>query len=1285
MRKLAVLTAVLIAVACTDRSPVAPELGGPVTSIADAVHESGNAHFYFLPPLVPAPATSGTFDASLAPVVQICEWTSTGCATPLVAQFTATSSPGAETVRLVLADELYVVNWRTDQFAVDPGRVYRIRVIVAGTELGHADVAVVGTAKEVKNINTGEFVPLVDGRTLPIKFRIERGAVFVVGPSGGTIAAVGGRVVLDVPPDATGVLGITVTPSTPPPDAVGLIAGTVFDFGPEGTTFAQRVRLSIAYDEASLPPGQSEVNLTLLTEHDGLWQEIPGAVVDANTNVVTGFVTGFSKKGVGGKVGSVEIDPTSASLSVCATQQFTATVRAADGTPMTGRNVNWSSSDNAIALVDRNGVARGAAAGTAFIIAASGGEADSATLAVTPSPGLTSCTNIVEIDARVLSVPQVSVSGEESFSSGVITALTLPAGDYALAAGDGQVLFTVTATGTVDYATALDGVLSGRGTTRLTARGATITLDATALSVPWMDVVYVPRLATTAPATVRLLPSSAQRLNSGDGGVIFEVLANGTVAYDPSLDVVLQGQGTSTLVVRGVALRIDATALSVPWMDVVYIDRLPTTAPVTVRLLPSPAQRLNSGDGGVVFEVLANGTVAYDPTLEVVLQGRETNTLVVRGVALTVDATALSVPWMDVVYIDRLTTTAPATVRLLPSSAQRLNSGDGGVVFEVLANGTVAYDPTLDVVLQGRGTNTLVVRGVALTVDATALSVPWMDVVYVDRLATTAPVTVRLLPSPAQRLNSGDGGVVFEVLASGTVAYDAALDFVLQGRGTGTLVVRGVALAVDATALSVPWMDVAYVDRLATTAPATVRLLPSPAQRLNSGDGGVIFEVLANGTVAYDQALDLVLRGRGTSTLVVQGAALTIDATALSAPEASLAYTPTFATTAPVVRRLLPNADALHATRLFAAEGQVAFVVTGGGTLEYEPALEGILTGRGTATLTVHGAPITIDATGLGAPSFSLAYVGTFLTGSPVTLRLVPNLDALHATRFSSAVFSFPFVVTPGGAVDYAPSLDSQLSGRGTAILTILSDGDGDGLALEGDACPSHAGPASNAGCPVPAALQVMPENIEVRADWSAGLRAIGRDPGGSEIPLNTATLRWSRATISANDCADCMVLGISSTLGESIEATGQIAGRGIVMVSDGTRRDTAFVLVKDVILEGTVLVRRATSASVEFFRCAGYRWVLNANPATNRGFATGRAEQPDAGLNCTSGALLAPGPVGTAPTGVEGEYTFGITMSDTQSCGGRMLLPPDGIHAVCSAPEPGVSVTYTIDLVRTQ
>ncbi len=182
MKRLKLLPLVAIAlVGCLDGTgPRRP--GGPNAEISDGAHGTTHKFFFFLPPMVPNPTLTGTFPTGtfnrfLSPVVQICELAGASCgSTPVViATFTTTTGPGSETVRLT--GEQYEVNWHTNEFTLNPIIDYRIRVLVEGVELGFADVNVGSTGKELRNVNTNEEIPLVDGRTLPIKFRIEFGAV----------------------------------------------------------------------------------------------------------------------------------------------------------------------------------------------------------------------------------------------------------------------------------------------------------------------------------------------------------------------------------------------------------------------------------------------------------------------------------------------------------------------------------------------------------------------------------------------------------------------------------------------------------------------------------------------------------------------------------------------------------------------------------------------------------------------------------------------------------------------------------------------------------------------------------------------------------------------------------------------------------------------------------------------------------------------------------------------------------------------------------------------------
>ena len=265
--------------ACQDRpAPTASLEGleGPKRDISDAVHNGGNARFYLLPPLVRAPQVTGTFDPSLSPRVVVCEWADSKCGA-LIAQFTMSGGTGSESVRLDAVNQQYIVNWNTDSCITGPCSLsstkrYRLRVFVGALQLGFADVQVFASTQEAKNATTGESISLVNGRTLPVKFRIEQGAVAMlpttggatpIGSTGGSTATANGAVALAVP---TGALGTTTQISIAPvaastlPSGSPVLPGSAFEFGPDGTVFATPVTLSLSYDPLRLPTGVSHKN-----------------------------------------------------------------------------------------------------------------------------------------------------------------------------------------------------------------------------------------------------------------------------------------------------------------------------------------------------------------------------------------------------------------------------------------------------------------------------------------------------------------------------------------------------------------------------------------------------------------------------------------------------------------------------------------------------------------------------------------------------------------------------------------------------------------------------------------------------------------------------------------------------------------------------------------------------------------------------------------------------------------------------------------------------------------
>ncbi|HEX8362471.1 MAG TPA: Ig-like domain-containing protein [Longimicrobium sp.] len=192
-RNIARMAVVVLAAGCTGdgRTPTAPA-AGPTQTISDAAHGGQVPGFYFLQPLVKSPNATGTFDAALEPRVEICQLAGTACGAG-VAQFTLTSGTGGELLTVDAVAGKYQVNWHTDKFGLDPAKHYRVSVFVGTYRLGFADVDVVSSGKELKRVDTQEYIALQDGRTLPIKFRIETGipASLVVTPAAATVEPAG--------------------------------------------------------------------------------------------------------------------------------------------------------------------------------------------------------------------------------------------------------------------------------------------------------------------------------------------------------------------------------------------------------------------------------------------------------------------------------------------------------------------------------------------------------------------------------------------------------------------------------------------------------------------------------------------------------------------------------------------------------------------------------------------------------------------------------------------------------------------------------------------------------------------------------------------------------------------------------------------------------------------------------------------------------------------------------------------------------------------------------------
>jgi uncharacterized protein YjdB len=160
---------------------------------------------------------------------------------------------------------------------------------------------------------------------------------------------------------------------------------------------------------AALAPGDTmRLSASLLDASGGTlqgtvtWSTSDGAIATVDTNgLVKAVGQGASRitASAGAKSGSasitvgpvpvasVTVAPATATAFEGDTVRFVATLKAADGTVLTGRTVSWSTSNGNVATVDGTGLATAQhVAGTATITATAGGQSGSATLQVDVQP-----------------------------------------------------------------------------------------------------------------------------------------------------------------------------------------------------------------------------------------------------------------------------------------------------------------------------------------------------------------------------------------------------------------------------------------------------------------------------------------------------------------------------------------------------------------------------------------------------------------------------------------------------------------------------------------------------------------------------------------------------------------------------------------------------------------------------------------------------------------------------------------------------------------------------------
>jgi hypothetical protein len=149
-----------------------------------------------------------------------------------------------------------------------------------------------------------------------------------VGNSGGTVSDTSGNGV-QIPMGALSSQAMITVSSVSAPAPAGTVAvGAAVDFGPDGTTFAQPVTITLAYNASMIPAGRTASDIVIYTAARGSTQYTPlpttvqsATLVKTTTTHFTVYVPAVSMATVSGDLSSAPTDMASSTncVPVCMT------------------------------------------------------------------------------------------------------------------------------------------------------------------------------------------------------------------------------------------------------------------------------------------------------------------------------------------------------------------------------------------------------------------------------------------------------------------------------------------------------------------------------------------------------------------------------------------------------------------------------------------------------------------------------------------------------------------------------------------------------------------------------------------------------------------------------------------------------------------------------------------------------------------------------------------------------------------------------------------------------
>jgi uncharacterized protein YjdB len=267
----------------------------------------------------------------------------------------------------------------------------------------------------------------------------------------------------------------------------------------------------------------------------------PGNLSDTATVTVAGCTV---------PVAAVTVSPASATVLAGQPVQLTATPQDANGNPLTGRTVTWSSSNTSVAIADVNGNVTGIAPGSATITATSEGQSGTAAITVTNVPVNTVTVSPASASIQQGQTVQLTATAKDANGQPLTgRVLTWSSNNTSVATVNSSGLVTSGAAGSATITAASEGKSGTSAITVTSVPVAAVTVSPAPASVvagQTVQLTATPRDANGNPLTGRVVTWSSD--NTAVATVSSSGLVTGVVAGSATITATSEGQSGSSAV-----------------------------------------------------------------------------------------------------------------------------------------------------------------------------------------------------------------------------------------------------------------------------------------------------------------------------------------------------------------------------------------------------------------------------------------------------------------------------------------------------------------------------------------------------------------------------------------------------------------------------------------------------------------------------------------------------------------------------------------------------------------